>query len=83
MYFKSKLAQFQSRKNNPILLTFTQCDRHLGSYIIASIRSKVSRRLGTMVESRRLGKNFRNQSRRNRKLDFRQVYKATVPMNKK
>ena len=69
MYFKSKLAQFQSRKNNPILLTFTQCNRHLGSYIIASIASKVSRRLGTMVAE--------SQSRKNRKLE------ATVPMNRK
>ena len=76
MYFKSKLAQFQSRKNNPILLTFTQCNRHLGSYIIASIPSKVSRRLGTMVaEMQETGKEFlKSESER---------YKATVPMNQK
>ena len=80
MYFKSKLAQFQSRKNNPILLTFTQCNRHVGSYIIASIPTKVSRRLGTMVAgSRRLGEIFEIRVGKNRKFDFRQVIKLRSP----
>ena len=80
MYFKSKLAQFQLRKNNPILLTFTQCNRHVGAYIIASIPSKVSRRLGIIVAgSRRMGKIFEIRVGKNRKFDFRQVIKLRSP----